>query len=62
MGIHTMGYSLMPMGGLFVGTLAEQIGASSAVAIGSSIYLLAIAVIGLGVREIHGLNGRRLEQ
>lgn len=61
MGIHTMGYSLMPMGGLFVGALAELTGAPSAVAIGSTIYLLAIAVIGFSVREIRDLNGRQLE-
>jgi len=61
MGIHTMGYSLMPMGGLFVGALAEQTGAPSAVAIGSSIYLAAIVIIGFSVREVRDLNGRQLE-
>jgi hypothetical protein len=49
------------MGGLFVGALAEQTGAPSAVAIGSSIYLAAIVIIGFSVREVRDLNGRQLE-
>jgi MFS family permease len=62
MGIHTIGYSLMPLGGLFIGALAEHTGATVAVMTGSSIYLLIIVLIGLGVSEIRNLNGRRLEQ
>lgn len=61
MGIHTIGYSLMPLGGLFVGSLAEHTGAATAVATGSSIYLLAIIVIAMVVREVRDLNGQRLE-
>jgi MFS family permease len=61
MGIHTIGYSLMPLGGLFVGTLAEYTGAAVAVAAGSTIYLLAILAIALAVREVRDLDGQRLQ-
>ncbi len=61
MGIHTIGYSLMPLGGLFVGALAEHTGAPIAVAVGSTIYLLAILAIALAVREVRDLDGQRLQ-
>ena len=61
MGIHTIGYSLMPLGGLFVGALAEYTGAPIAVAVGSTIYLLAILAIALAVREVRDLDGQRLQ-
>ncbi len=43
MGIHTIGYSLVPLGGLFLGALAEQTGAGAAVLYGGAIYLLVLA-------------------
>jgi MFS family permease len=62
MGIHTIGYSLMPLGGLFMGYLADRSSAELAVVIGNSIYLLAIVMIWLFVSEIRRLDGRAMEQ
>ncbi len=43
MGIHTIGYSLVPLGGLFLGALAEQTDAGAAVLYGGAIYLVVLA-------------------
>jgi MFS family permease len=60
MGIHTMGFSLMPLGGLWLGALAERLGAAPAVWVGSGIYLITIAWIGLRKRVIRELDGSDL--
>jgi MFS family permease len=60
MGIHTMGFSLMPLGGLLLGALAERLGAAPAVWVGSGIYLLVIAWVALGQPVIRQLDGRTL--
>jgi len=60
MGIHTMGYSLMPLGGLFLGVLAEAAGAAQAVLIGSSIFLLGILGVGMAAASIRGLDGTNI--
>lgn len=61
MGIHTIGYSLAPLGGLFLGGLADSLGASWAVITGSAIYLIAIAATTLVNSEIRNLNGQTLQ-
>ena len=61
MGIHTIGFSLMPLGGLFLGGLAESVGASAAVVLGALIYLLVIGVTAFSRRTIRDLDGTRLE-
>jgi len=61
MGIHTIGYSLMPLGGLFIGGLAEELGADMAVFTGSGIYLVAVALLWLKVPLVRSLDGRSLE-
>ena len=58
MGIHSMGFSLMPLGGLLLGALAERLGAAPAVWIGSGIYLAVIAWIASAKPVIRGLDGR----
>ena len=58
MGIHAMGFSLMPLGGLFVGALAEVTGPSAAVILGSSIYLTCILWVAVSRPVIRRLNGR----
>lgn len=58
MGIHTMGYSLVPLGGLFLGAIAESIGASLAVVVGSLIYLLTIGYVYLQRDDIRQLDGQ----
>jgi len=62
MGIHTIGFSLIPLGGLFIGWLAERIGADLAVISGNGIYLLIIIVMGFGLTEIRRLDGQALEK
>lgn len=61
MGIHTIGYSLAPLGGLFLGGLADAIGASWAVITGSAIYLVAIVLTTLAKSKIRNLDGRTLQ-
>ena len=61
MGIHTIGYSLAPLGGLFLGGLADSLGASWAVITGSAIYLVAIVATTLAKPEIRNLDGRSLQ-
>ena len=61
MGIHTIGYSLIPLGGLFLGVLADSLGASAAVMAGAGVYLGAIALTALARRSLLNLDGRRLQ-
>jgi MFS family permease len=61
MGIHTIGYSLAPLGGLFLGALADSMGATLAVIIGSGVYLLAIASTTFAKPSIRNLDGRTLQ-
>lgn len=61
MGIHTIGYSLIPLGGLFLGGLAESIGAVWAVITGCAIYLLGIVITALAQPMIRNLDGRALQ-
>ena len=61
MGIHTIGYSLVPLGGLFLGALAESLGAGWAVFVGGAVYLLAIAVTLLWQPTIRRLDGGALQ-
>ena len=60
MGIHTIGFSLSPLGGLLLGALTELFGAPTAVTIGSSVYLLCILWLGLAIRTLRSLDGRAL--
>jgi MFS family permease len=61
MGIHTIGYSLVPLGGLFLGGLADSIGAGWAVITGALVYLIAIAVTARSKPRILNLDGRTLQ-
>jgi MFS family permease len=62
MGIHSMGFSLMPLGGLLLGALAERLGAAPAVWIGSGVYLGAVALIALRKPVIGRLNGQEISE
>lgn len=45
MGIHAIGYSLGPLGGLFLGGLAEPFGPAIAVSLGCSLFILVIYAV-----------------
>ena len=61
MGIHTIGYSLGALGGLFLGGLADLVGAGWAVSAGAGIYLGAILFTGASRPAIRRLDGRALQ-
>lgn len=61
MGIHTIGYSLIPLGGLFLGALAESMGAGWAVTTGAGVYLLAIGITVLAKPKLLALDGSALQ-
>jgi MFS family permease len=56
MGIYTIGYSLIPLGGLFLGSLAEEIGAGRAVLYASSAYLLIALAVWAGKTSLRSLT------
>lgn len=60
MGIHTMGFSMIPLGGLLLGALAEQLGAGAAVWIGSGVYLLVVIWVTVNQPHIRRLDGHTL--
>ena len=60
MGIHSMGFSLMPLGALLLGALAERLGAAPAVWLVCAVYLLAVLGVALRQRVIRDLNGPAL--
>ena len=60
MGIHSMGFSFMPLGGLLLGALAERLGAAPAVWVGSGIYLAMIVWMTMAKPVIRSLDGRSL--
>jgi hypothetical protein len=55
-----MGFSLMPLGGLLLGALADRLGAAPAVWLGSGVYLGVIAWITLVRPVLRRLDGRVL--
>jgi MFS family permease len=61
MGIHTIGYSLMSLGGLFIGALAEVLDASMAVLLGNLVYLGFIILIWFRRPNIRRLDGHALD-
>jgi MFS family permease len=62
MGIQSMGFSLMPLGGLWLGALAEHVGAAPAVWAGSGVYLLVIVWVGVRKRVIRDLDGQAVSE
>lgn len=47
MGIHTIGYSLTPLGGLLLGAMAQSTGPGKAVLLAAGIYLVILSAIWL---------------
>lgn len=62
MGIHTMCYSLLPLGGLFLGSLTEFANVLTAVVSGSAIYLIALIVVLAGSASMRNLSFATLRQ
>ncbi len=62
MGIHTMCYSLLPLGGLFLGSLTEFANVLTAVVSGSTIYLIALVVVLAGYASMRNLSFATLRQ
>jgi len=60
MGIHSMGFSLMPLGALLLGALAENLGAAPAVWLACGLYLVGIMLVGVRKPIIRRLNGQLL--
>ena len=64
MGIHSITYSLMPLGGLFLGALAVPIGAPYAVIVTCFLFLIVIGFVTLNgpIRSIDGALTRNLTE
>lgn len=60
MGIHSMGFSLMPLGALLLGALADLFTATAAVALCAGVYLLAIGYVSARHEQVRALDGTRL--
>jgi len=57
MGVHSITYSLMPLGGLLLGAIANETTLVAAVAFGASAFLLVTLLVGVtrpAIREIDG--------
>ena len=62
MGIHTMCYSLLPLGGLFLGSLTEFVNVLTAVVSGSGIYFVALLLVFAGTASMRELRFATLRQ
>ena len=60
MGIHTVSFYLMPLGGLFGGALASAYNPGVAVLIGAGVILVVTLAVVLTQSEIRQIDGRRL--
>ncbi|MGA1371039.1 MAG: MFS transporter [Pseudomonadales bacterium] len=60
MGIHSMSFSLMPLGALLLGALADRFGATLAVVLSASVYLIATCTVSARNAFIRQLDGRTL--
>jgi len=58
MGIHSITFSLIPLGGLVLGPLAEIVSAPVAVLSGATVVLLSIVGFSICFRRLWSLNGR----
>ena len=58
MGIHSITFSLIPLGGLVLGPLAEIVSAPVAVLSGATVVLLSIVGFSICFRRLWRLNGQ----
>ena len=62
MGIHAMTYSLMPLGGLLLGALTDRIGATAALSVSVSAFLLILLLISVTQPVLRQLDGSMLQR
>jgi len=60
MGIHSITYSLMPLGGLLLGAIANQTSVVTAVVFGASVFVLITLAVGVTRPAIRGIDGKVL--
>lgn len=60
MGIHSVTFSMIALGGLVTGALASSFSPPIAVAIGSAVVMCSVIIAAVYQREILGLDGREL--
>ena len=60
MGIHSVTFSMIALGGLVTGALASSFSAPIAVAIGAVVLICSVIIAAVHQREILGLDGREL--
>jgi len=58
MGIHSIGFSLIPLGGLLLGSIAEKTGPGAAVLSANGVYLLIVVSFWAGRAELRQLTNR----
>jgi predicted MFS family arabinose efflux permease len=56
MGIHSITYSLIPLGGLFLGAIADRASAAAAVAVGATAFIACVALVAATRPTIRGLR------
>ena len=57
MSIHGITYSLIALGALFTGGLAEWIGAPGAVALGAAVVISATGIVWISQPEVRNIRG-----
>ena len=60
MGLHSITYSLMPLGGLLVGFLSSIVSAPAAIALSASAYLVFACIISVSEGQIRRIDGSSL--
>lgn len=60
MGIYSMGFSMVPLGGVILGALSELLSAPAAVIIANLVFLAILGAVGWRQRAIRGLAGDAL--
>lgn len=60
MGVHSITYSLMPLGGLLLGAIANETNVVTAVVFGASAFLLVTLLVAVSQRSIREIDGKAL--
>ncbi len=60
MGVHSITYSLMPLGGLLLGAIANETTVVTAVVFGATAFLLVTLLVGVSQRAIRATDGKAL--